>query len=155
MAEWPLVEGGSFSVSNKTIELDRPITRDDYLSGRAFGFSSAEPYPVDIEPGNVRLSKQFVPLKVNHSVAPRKDIPVNPEPHKRGIPLQPVDLISTTNNMQSKVDETHWTANWYAILVSAIFLLPQYSSLGANLRARNTRCGMVTLMSHLQMENLS
>ncbi|KAF5385986.1 hypothetical protein D9615_002412 [Tricholomella constricta] len=103
-AEWPLREGKSFPISNKEIELDRSLTRDEYLSGRAFGSSPTGEDDLSVAPARDRLSKQFVPLKINHTVPPTHG---TPDIQTRGILLQPVNLAS-----KIKVEDTYWTANW-------------------------------------------
>ncbi|KAG6862304.1 hypothetical protein C0995_016002 [Termitomyces sp. Mi166 len=96
---WPLEEGKEFLVANKEIELDRPLTRSEYLSGRAFGSSSTAPETSPVAVHKHRL-KPFVPHKIN---------PTSKSP----TPFRPVDPIYVNDNAPKiKVEDTHWTANW-------------------------------------------
>ncbi|KAK7057394.1 SNF2 family N-terminal domain-containing protein [Favolaschia claudopus] len=108
------VEGRASSVGGKDIELDRPITRSEYLSGTCFGDSASYTSTSMASSSTSKptaLSKQFVPLKIG--VAPSA-----PSSVKKIVPLQPVDLLSTTNNKSPKKstpikrEESYWTANW-------------------------------------------
>ncbi|KAF8070293.1 P-loop containing nucleoside triphosphate hydrolase protein [Lyophyllum atratum] len=99
--EWPLHEGKAFSLANKAIELDRPLTKSEYISGRAFGSSSGVPDTASGVSSNDRVSKHA------SFTAPL-------ETRERGVPLQPVELIAVTDNspLKVEVEDTHWTANW-------------------------------------------
>ncbi|KAG6866608.1 hypothetical protein C0991_000718 [Blastosporella zonata] len=103
---WPLEEGKAFSFSNKDIELDRPLTRNEYLSGQAFGSSSTTS---DTPPTTIlkEPTKQFVALKIS---GPATKTTIHTS--KPSAPLQPVDTISVSDNgPKSAGDNTHWTAN--------------------------------------------
>jgi DNA repair and recombination protein RAD54B len=114
----PYVEGRELVVGGKDVQLDRPITREEYLSGTCFGgnapYSSA---PVGgPSTSKSALSKQFLPLKINSTTPSR---PTASGLDRKGIPLQPVDLLSTLNNSSSKktaptikTEDSYWTANW-------------------------------------------
>ncbi|RDB25350.1 DNA repair and recombination protein RAD54B [Hypsizygus marmoreus] len=110
--EWPLHEGKAFTFANKEIELERPVTKNEFTSGQAFGSTSS----MDSMAGSAHLnsgilSKQYVPLKIGH---PSKSNTTSMQPSKRGTPLQALDLTSAADNSLPKptVQETHWTANW-------------------------------------------
>ncbi|GLB37249.1 putative SNF2 family N-terminal domain containing protein [Lyophyllum shimeji] len=112
--EWPLHEGKAFDLASKTIELDRRLTRSEYLSGRAFGSSSAVLETTTTGFAETKLAKQFVPPKINQSALLTQGAHGATELRERGMPLQPVALPSVTNSslLKTKAGETHWTANW-------------------------------------------
>ncbi|KAG6832489.1 hypothetical protein H0H87_001414 [Tephrocybe sp. NHM501043] len=100
---WPLEAGKALSVAGKDIELDRPLTRSEYLSGQAFGSTSTafDAPPVSL---TKQSTKQFIPLKIpkhaNHTSKP-------------STPLQPVDTVSLSDKIAKHIgDNAHWTANW-------------------------------------------
>ncbi|KAJ7124910.1 SNF2 family N-terminal domain-containing protein [Mycena epipterygia] len=118
----PYVEGRNLVVGGKDIELDRAITRTEYLSGTCFGDST--PYSSVQVVGSstskpTALSKQFVPLKIKTSTTSRPQASTS-VPDRRVVPLQPVDLLSSVIGNKSpkkalptiKVEDSYWTANW-------------------------------------------
>ncbi|KAG6813679.1 hypothetical protein H0H92_008527 [Tricholoma furcatifolium] len=109
---WPLEEGKELHVGGKDIELDRPITRNEYLSGQAFGsFSTgSEPVPAALFKDK---PKQFIPHKIHATSVPKPNHSTNQSP-KPFVPLQPVDPISVHDNVPKiKIENhAHWTANW-------------------------------------------
>lgn len=119
--EPPFVQGRSGALNGKEIELDRPITRAEYLSGSCFGdqvFATSGPSTLPKV-----LSKQFIPLKPRPLPAVKCTGPGQPQaPESKGVPLQPVNLLSSLENSSpkptiSKVEgeeDSHWTANWCA-----------------------------------------
>ncbi|KAJ7755699.1 SNF2 family N-terminal domain-containing protein [Mycena maculata] len=116
----PYVEGRNLVVGGKDIELDRAITRADYLSGTCFGFGGSATFssvPTSTSKPSA-LSKQFVPLKINAPTPSRPQASAGLS-ERRVVPLQPVDLLSTVNNKSPKkalptvkVGDSYWTANW-------------------------------------------
>ncbi|KAF9467257.1 SNF2 family N-terminal domain-containing protein [Collybia nuda] len=114
-ADWPLCEGKELVVGGKEIELERPITKADYISGRCFG-QSGDTHS-SVPPNKVGLSKKFVPLKVG----PTKLLKT-PNTTTLGfgskIPLQSMNLVHVNDNLSAKdqqdikLDGSHWTANW-------------------------------------------
>ncbi|KAG5636356.1 hypothetical protein H0H81_008304 [Sphagnurus paluster] len=106
--EWPLSEGKTFSIANKDIELDRPLSRNEYLSGRAFGSSSTT--ECENPPLQEKPTKQFVPPKINYSALPNRE----PTTARRDVPLQPIALTIASGNspVKAKPADSHWTANW-------------------------------------------
>ncbi|KAG5731081.1 DNA repair and recombination protein RAD54B, partial [Termitomyces sp. T112] len=105
---WPLEQGKEFLVANKEVELDRPLTKNEYLSGQAFGSYLTVPETPSVALHKHRL-KPFVPHKVNPSLSLSSSKP----PTKSPTPLQPVDPISMNDNVPDiKAQDTHWIANW-------------------------------------------
>ncbi|KAJ7928623.1 SNF2 family N-terminal domain-containing protein [Mycena leptocephala] len=117
----PYAAGRNLSVGGKDLELDRAITRSEYLSGTCFGdaasysavqttsFSTSKP---------TALSKQFIPLKIKPSTPSHGQASTSGSDRKL-VPLQPVDLLSTINNKSPKktlpsikAEDSYWTANW-------------------------------------------
>lgn len=108
-------EGAQFSFNGKELEVDRAVSREEFFSGSCFGSGgnfSAPAAPSSRYPGP---SKQFNPPISATSKTSCKP----PNAERRGIPLQPVDLLSTIDNSQVKdefpklkVEDSHWTANW-------------------------------------------
>ncbi|KAJ7188473.1 SNF2 family N-terminal domain-containing protein [Mycena filopes] len=118
----PYVVGRNMVVGGKDVELDRPITRNEYLSGTCFG-DGASYGAVQIASTSkpTALSKQFVPLKIGKPSTPLH-AQASTSVERRIVPLQPVDLLSTLNNKSPiakktlpslKVEDSYWTANWY------------------------------------------
>ncbi|KAL0956101.1 hypothetical protein HGRIS_002269 [Hohenbuehelia grisea] len=110
--------GSFFVLGNKEFEVDRAIPRGDYLSGACFGRAPATSVRQAYAPRHT--AKQFMPptLKVpNATVHPlTANVLASERPQ---VPLQPVNLYSTTNNTASGHSDTagrssacHWTANW-------------------------------------------
>ncbi|KAJ6558570.1 SNF2 family N-terminal domain-containing protein [Mycena vulgaris] len=119
----PYVEGKNLVVGGKDIELDRAITRAEYLSGTCFGDSAAYS-SIQIPPSTSKpapgVSKQFIPLKIKASTPSRHQKSASGL-DRRAIPLQPVDLLSTISNNSPKkvppvptikVEDSYWTVNW-------------------------------------------
>ncbi|KAJ7497126.1 SNF2 family N-terminal domain-containing protein [Mycena latifolia] len=119
----PYVVGRNLVVGGKDIELDRSITRTEYLSGTCFGDSASytsiqTPGPSTNKP--TAVSKQFIPLKIKASATSRPQAETNGT-ERRVVPLQPVDLLSTISNNSPKkalpgptvkAEDSYWTANW-------------------------------------------
>ncbi|KAH0589308.1 hypothetical protein H2248_005070 [Termitomyces sp. 'cryptogamus'] len=105
---WPLEQGKEFLVANKEVELDRPLTKNEYLSGQAFGSYLTAP-ATPLVALHKHRPKPFVPHKVNPSLSSSSSKP----PTKSPTPLQPVDPISVNDNVpEIKAQDTHWIANW-------------------------------------------
>ncbi|KAJ7078907.1 SNF2 family N-terminal domain-containing protein [Mycena belliarum] len=112
--------GRNLVVGGKDIELDRPITRAEFLSGSCFGDSAAYASIQIAGPSTSKptaVSKQFIPLKIK---VPRSE-PSTSTLERKIVPLQPVDLLSTlANNSPQKAptesagkgEDSYWTANW-------------------------------------------
>jgi DNA repair and recombination protein RAD54B len=128
-AEWPLFEGRMFSVSTKEIELERALTKSEYLSGLCFGSPN-----ITTEPGTApnkidRLSRQFIPLTTNYPVSKagineanlKQNIPVGAV-----VPLTAHDTSPQNGDSGSKTRATYWTANWYIIFL--VFMLRRLTS---------------------------
>ncbi|KAJ7675096.1 SNF2 family N-terminal domain-containing protein [Mycena rosella] len=121
----PYTVGRNLTVGGKDVELDRSITRAEYLSGTCFGESAsysaiqtAGPSTSTSKPAAV--SKQFIPLKIKASTPSRPPLPSGSD-SRRVVPLQPVDLLSTISNNSPKKavpapavkgEDSYWTANW-------------------------------------------
>jgi DNA repair and recombination protein RAD54B len=111
-----LVEGAECKLSGREMEIDCAISRADYLSGACFG-RGASTAPTT---KSSAFSRQFVQPKIKHTSLSLST------PARKGIPLEPVDLISTTghnpdkNNIaKAKPESTYWTAVWYVSLSGA------------------------------------
>ncbi|KAJ7251770.1 SNF2 family N-terminal domain-containing protein [Mycena haematopus] len=115
-------EGLGTSVGGKDIELDRAITRAEFLSGACFGdsVSYSSMQPVGTTSKATALSKQFVPLKIKPSTASHAQTSTSTSERKI-VPLQPVDLLSTISNkspkkalpiIKAEARDSYWTANW-------------------------------------------
>lgn len=113
--EGRICEGTQLHVGGKDVEVDRALPRSEYLSGACFRHASsvvvASPFF-----NSARVSKPFVPLKMD-AMKPLHKPSAGYE--RKGIPLQPVDLISTMDNSPARIDMrkgdvqcSHWTANW-------------------------------------------
>lgn len=109
-----LEEGQEYFVGGKEIELDCPISRDDYNSGRCFGVATSNSISV-VSPSAVsapRTGSKFVPpisRKLPKPLVERKEF----------VPLQPVSLASSSNTTARNNPEpervtlpSYWTANW-------------------------------------------
>lgn len=147
--DWPLREGKELLLGGKEIELERAITKADYLSGRCFGRSDGSPSAPTLN-SQVGLSKKFIPLKINMTSTPKPHNPSTSVPGRRNEPLQPVDPISVGNNLPLKNTEgigsggSHWTANWYAYRNVYITCLTKF--LGVRNRPGSIRRGMAMRM---------
>lgn len=147
--DWPLREGKELLLGGKEIELERAITKADYLSGRCFGRSNGSP-PVPTPHSQVGLSKKFIPLKINAISTPKPHIPSPSVPRRRNEPLQPVDPISVGNNLPLKNNDgigsgdSYWTANWYAYRNVYTTYLTKFP--GARNRPRSIKRGMAMRM---------
>ncbi|KAJ7039247.1 SNF2 family N-terminal domain-containing protein [Mycena alexandri] len=116
----PYTAGRNMVVGGKDIELDRAITRAEYLSGTCFGDgASYAAIQTTSTSKPTALSKQFVPLKIDKSSTPLHVQASTGGSERRIVPLQPVDLLSTLNNKSPKktlpsikVEDSYWTANW-------------------------------------------
>lgn len=112
----PYSEGRPMFVGGKDIELDRSITRAEFLSGTCFGDSMAYSSVQTASTSKpTALNKQFVPLKIGPSHQPSS------ASERKIVPLQPVDLLSTVSNnspkkalpsIKGEVRDSYWTANW-------------------------------------------
>ncbi|KAF7362053.1 hypothetical protein MVEN_00550700 [Mycena venus] len=117
----PYHEGRNTSVGGKDIELDRAITREEFLAGTCFGDSASYSSMQTASTSRpTALSKQFVPLKINPS-APSHAQASTSGSERKIVPLQPVDLLSTINNkspkkalpsIKAEARDSYWTANW-------------------------------------------
>jgi DNA repair and recombination protein RAD54B len=115
-----LVEGAECKLSGREMEIDCAISRADYLSGACFGRSAS----TTLTTTSSALSRQFVQPKIKPTSLSSS------MPARKGILLEPVDLISTTghrpdkNNItKAKPESTYWTAVWYVSLSGAYILI--------------------------------
>lgn len=109
-----LEEGREYFVGGKEIELDRRISKDDYNSGRCFGVAISNSFSV-ISPSATSASRtksKFVPPISRKTPMPLVE-------RKEPIPLQPVNLASSSNTIVGNDQEpegvtlpSYWTANW-------------------------------------------
>jgi DNA repair and recombination protein RAD54B len=122
-AEWPLHEGRTFFVSTKEIELERPLTKSEYLSGQCFGASNIATESATALNKKARLSRQFLPLTILPLTtnSPLTSNPGTPEANlKQCIPIRTV-VPSTAQDYSPQNEDSglerssHWTANWYTI----------------------------------------
>ncbi|CAK5281379.1 unnamed protein product [Mycena citricolor] len=106
----PYTQGRNLSISGKDVELDRSITRQEFISGTCFGDSAA--LTSTLPTSTKTAAKQFRPLTLN---TPQR---VN---HPGVVSLQPVDLLSTSVTPEKVRDvpvkleapqDSFWTANW-------------------------------------------
>lgn len=104
---FPLEVGKECLVANKEIELDRPLTQNEFLSGRAFGSSFAPETP-PTAPHKHRLKlKPFVPHMTNTLLSSAKSASKPPAS------VQPVAPMNNAPEIKVE-DNTHWTVNWSA-----------------------------------------
>jgi DNA repair and recombination protein RAD54B len=120
-AEWPLHEGKTFCVSTKEIELERSLTKGEYLSGQCFGGSNIATGSISAPNNKTRLARQFVPLQINCPLTPNLGVPEG----KQSTPILPVAPLSTIQDCSPQSEHpglenggSHWTANWYVIMSS-------------------------------------
>ncbi|KAJ3574655.1 hypothetical protein NP233_g1623 [Leucocoprinus birnbaumii] len=112
-----LEEGVEYSVGGKDIGLDRQITKSEFNTGCCFGNglgnSISTPSTSNISLPTSRKKTNFVSPTIRKVSTPLAE--------KRGIPLQPVDLVSNINTPPSNNVEqpsnkvsgpSYWTANW-------------------------------------------
>ncbi|KAL1704581.1 SNF2 family N-terminal domain-containing protein [Schizophyllum commune] len=99
-ADLPLSSGKNFSVGGKDLELDRELTKRDFLSGSCFGSSTF----------SVSTPVEASPIRTSHSAYKAYKPPTVSKPFaqpSRGIPLQPVSLLSTSqSSSQLRNDDT-------------------------------------------------
>lgn len=140
-------EGAEYSFNGKDILLETRITKDEYMSGTCFGKGNVLDVPI---PSTSASSKQFIPL----SISPPVD-------HKaRGLPLQPVDLLSpnvatkkaahhlTLELDLEKVADSHWSANWYVAHCGPLLPFSDLGNVGERVVTQTkTGPGMATDMS--------
>ncbi|TRM69761.1 SNF2 family N-terminal domain-containing protein [Schizophyllum amplum] len=91
-ADLPLFPGKNFSVGGKDLELDRPLTKRDFLSGSCFGsstFSVSTPGQRSPIKTSQKAYKAFKPPSISKPL-------LTPSVPSRGIPLQPVNLLATS-----------------------------------------------------------
>lgn len=160
-AEWPLHEGKTFFVSNKQIELERQLTKSQYLSRQCFGASNIITGSASAPNNAAKLSRQFVPLKINSSLIPNASISVE---CKQGTPVQVLTSLSTDPDHPviqgehlepgSKDGISHWTANWY-VMMSLVFVFCCWTDhiIGGSNKRKSTRLGMVMRISHTSRAN--
>ncbi|KAI4521923.1 hypothetical protein K525DRAFT_269401 [Schizophyllum commune Loenen D] len=112
-ADLPLSSGKNFSVGGKDLELDRELTKRDFLSGSCFGSSTF----------SVSTPVEASPIRTSHSAYKAYKPPTVSKPFaqpSRGIPLQPVSLLSTAqSSSQLRNDDTStdqkdgiWSVAW-------------------------------------------
>ncbi|KAJ7209558.1 P-loop containing nucleoside triphosphate hydrolase protein [Mycena pura] len=115
--ELPYEQGRNLVVGGKDVELDRPITREEYLSGACFGVSATYA-AVDLPTSKSTASKPFIPLHINRSTPCQLQAQASTRGSERkAVPLQPVDLLSTVKSESPalptvKAKDSYWTANW-------------------------------------------
>ena len=153
-AEWPLHEGKTFFVSNKQIELERPLTKSQYLSGQCFGAYNITTGSASASSNTAKLSRQFVPLKINSSLIPNPSISVE---SKQGTHMQALASLPTAQDhsviqeerLDPKYGTSHWTANWY-VMKSLVFIFRRWTDhiTGGSNKPKSTRLGMVMRISH-------
>ena len=109
-----LAEGVEFTLGSREIEIDHQLSREDFLSGRCFGRGGLK----DTSASVIRTSatKQFVPLRpktLNGGKNPAYMAPSAVEKERRGVDLEPVNLVASHNPAQKlAARESFWTANW-------------------------------------------
>jgi DNA repair and recombination protein RAD54B len=115
-----LVEGAECKLSGREMEIDRAISRADYLSGACFGRGASTTRTTT----SSAFSRHFVQPKIKPTSLSSS------MPARKGILLEPVDLISTTghypeksNITKAKAESTYWTAVWYVSLSRAYILI--------------------------------
>ena len=113
-ADLPLSSGKNFSVGGKDLELDRELTKRDFLSGSCFGSSTF----------SVSTPVEASPIRTSHSAYKAFKPPTVSKPFaqpSRGIPLQPVSLLSTSqssshlrnDDTSSEQKDEIWSVAWY------------------------------------------
>ncbi|KAA1474331.1 hypothetical protein DENSPDRAFT_840910 [Dentipellis sp. KUC8613] len=117
-----ITEGTQLTVGGKELEIDRSISRSEYLSGECFGRGPALLQNAPSLLSSSSLTKKFVPLKpVTMNASRAVKAPSNPANGRKFIELEPVSLISTSSQPSSlhtssspvtSGTESYWTANW-------------------------------------------
>ena len=119
----PLPDGaaiGSFvTLGGKEMEIDRPISREDFYSGRIFSGGDEEKQISSSSTSRpAHLLKKFVPLKPV-SMNPVRSVERTPNPASKGLDLQPVDLIQQPSKPKELTHQvTYWSGNWLVIITS-------------------------------------
>nr|GAT57610.1 predicted protein [Mycena chlorophos] len=124
---FPYEEGRNLSCGGKDLELDRRMTREEWMSGECFtmpGVASSATVKSTVSTS----SKPYVPIKPT-----------------KGIPLKPVNLHSSSSNKPRQKtpprlgtgDVSYWTANWRT---------PQQKTWAGDCFVSNTS-GKLTMMS--------
>ncbi|KAL6308182.1 SNF2 family N-terminal domain-containing protein [Sparassis latifolia] len=108
-----IIESANFTVGTKELEVDRPVDREDFLSGRVFGKGAGSCSPILASTG--ATAKQFVPLRpkaMNSFKSP--SVLSKFASQKQAIDLEAVDLVSSSEKsaVKAQVQNTFWTANW-------------------------------------------
>lgn len=110
----PIAAGTELKVGGKELEIDCAVSRADYLSGACFGRAAAGSTQSESVQSAAPVRKQFAPLQ------PKNSSSFKPPVVSKGIPLQPVDLLSTVPTLPSRNDKvtsekkSHWSAQWSA-----------------------------------------
>jgi DNA repair and recombination protein RAD54B len=112
-----VVEGAECKLGGREMEVDCAISRADYLSGACFGRGVSSAVSITTSSS---FSKQFVqPNPKSTSMSLSSSFKPPGMSARKGIILEPVDLISTTghrsdknNATRTKAESTYWTAVW-------------------------------------------
>ena len=80
----PVVEGAECRLSGRELQVDCTISRADYLSGACFGRGVPSSGPQTA--ASSTFSKQFVPLKLNHTLSSFKPPGVSVQPRRKEFP---------------------------------------------------------------------
>ncbi|KAI0045277.1 hypothetical protein FA95DRAFT_1561280 [Auriscalpium vulgare] len=114
--------GDQLNVGNKQLEIDRSISRSEYMSGECFGRGAPSALPVPALNSNSAFRKKFVPLKpvtANPFTVPRAALPAASSSKTLSSP-DTSGHASATSPQPSSTDALHhagvidscWTANW-------------------------------------------
>jgi DNA repair and recombination protein RAD54B len=116
-------EGANYQLGNKDIEIDRAVSREEYMSGACFGKGPAMSYPAATSATtlsgavkNMTLTKKYVPLK---QVALNVTRLSASESRGKGVE-RPSGSTRSLNEGQAEAStvkaagagDQYWTANW-------------------------------------------
>jgi len=103
----PFIEGKNVTVGGKDVEFDRPVDKQDFLSGACFGNGTAvlrQPSPALA--ASVPLArKKFVMPSMNLSTRTAR-------PALQDANFSPAEVEDKGETPLPKAEESHWTANW-------------------------------------------
>lgn len=113
--------GALVSLGDKEIEVERSLSKEDFLSGQVFGqidTNANQSYRPAHSSSSV-LTKKFVPLKpVSSSVIGPSGMQGSTRPN---VSLESVNLLEKEENMgkaeQASSAFSYWTAHWYAACI--------------------------------------
>jgi len=116
-----LSEGKSIFFGGKEVEIERSISKGEFLSGSCFGNNSIS----TASSSSTLLTKKFNPLSFKSSSSKDENLGHNYELDKeqKDVPITtsavPIDI---TNH------PLHWTANWCAVIIRGRSLWPTTNS---------------------------